>query len=142
MTSLPIHCAWPDADVAAALERLCSEFCWLVDQGHADKTDHLFTDDVHYHAQGVLSIGKAAVMERMRARAAKTGYATRHLSLGHRFHVEAAGDVIGHSTLVVFRDTTLPVVVADVHGRYRRLPNRSWRIAARHIEAVMRSVSE
>lgn len=142
MTSLPIHCDWPDANVAASLERLCAEFWWLVDQGHADKTDHLFTEDVHYNAQGVLSLGKAAVMERMRARAAKTGYTTRHLSLGHRFHVETDGHVIGHSTLVVFRNTTLPAVVADVHDRYRLLPNNSWRIAARHIEAAMRGMSE
>jgi hypothetical protein len=124
------------------LERLSTDFCWLVDQGYANQTDHLFTEDVRYSAQGAISIGKTAVMKRMQARAANTGYTTRHLSLGHRFHVEGDGQVIGQSTLLVFRDTTMPAVVADVHDRYRRLPNNTWRIAERSIEAVMRATSE
>lgn len=138
---LPVHCEWPDPESAAALQRLCTEFCWLVDHGLADKTAHLFADDVRYEAQGTASTGIDALMLRMQARAARRDYTSRHIASSFRFHVLGDGDVSGHSVLVVFRDTAVPAVVADVHDRFRRLGDGTWRIAKRRIVPVMGAIS-
>jgi len=138
---LPVRCEWPDLESVAALQRLCTEFCWLVDHGQADQVAHLFCDDVRYEAQGTASAGIDALMLRMQARAARRDYTSRHVASSFRFHLLGDGDVSGHSTLIVFRDTVVPAVVADVHDRFRRIGDGTWRIAERRIVPMMAAQS-
>lgn len=137
MSPLPLQCQWPDAATARALQLLCDEFCWLVDHGHADRTRHLFTPDVQYHAQGVASAGIEPLMRRMAERAARRDYRSRHVVSGLRLHGCGADEVLGQSLLVVYRDSPSPALVADVHDRYRRGAAGDWRIAQRRIEPAL-----
>lgn len=137
MSPLPIHCTPPDAAIERALQALCHEFFWLVDHGYADRTRHLFTDDVRYHAQGVSSQGIVPLMQRMAERAARTVPRTRHVVSGLRLHQQSDAHIEGYSMLVIYRDTPLPALVADVHDRFTRGADGQWRIADRKLLPVM-----
>lgn len=137
MSPLPIDCRAPEASVERALRALCDEFFWLVDQGFADRTRHLFTDDVRYHAQGVVSQGVLPLMQRMAERAARREPRTRHVVSGFRLHQSEAAHIEGYSLLVVYRHTPVPALVADVHDRFRLGADGLWRIADRMILPVM-----
>jgi hypothetical protein len=134
---LPIQCAPPDAETARCLERICTEFCWLVDHGLADRTRHLFTDDVDYSAQGKESRGLAELMHRMSERAALRNRVSRHVSSGFRFHRVGPDEVLGYSLMVVYRDYAAPALVADVHDLFRRQETGCWKLARRRIVKIL-----
>jgi hypothetical protein len=136
-SELPIQCAPPDEETARCLERICTDFCWLVDHGFADRTAHLFTEDVLYCAQGRESHGLAEVMRRMSERAMRRDYVSRHVSTGFRFHRLEPDEVHGHSLMVVYRDHATPALVADVHDVFRREESGVWKLAKRRIISVL-----
>lgn len=137
MSPLPLHCVPPDAASARALQLLCDEFFWLVDHGFAERTRHLFTEDVRYHAQGRSSEGIVLLMQRMAERAARREPRTRHVVSGLRLHQHSDAHIEGYSLLIVYRDSPLPALVADVHDRFVRGADGQWRIADRMILPVM-----
>lgn len=139
MSCMPLHCVLPDAADARALQALCDDFCWLVDHGFADRTRHLFTDDVRYQAQGRSSEGILLLMQRMAERAARREPCTRHVVSGLRLHQQSDAHIEGYSMLIVYRNSSLPALLADVHDRFVRGDDGRWRIADRMILPVMES---
>lgn len=136
-TELPPGGVEPDAETAARLEGICAEFCWLVDHGMADRTEHLFTEDVCYIAQGRESRGLADVMRRMAERAARRDYVTRHIASGFRFQRIGPDEVQGQCVMVVYRNRSAAALVADVHDVFRRQRHGAWRLARRHIISIL-----
>jgi hypothetical protein len=134
---LPIDCVPPDAETARCLERICADFCWLVDHGCADQTAHLFTQDVRYTVQGRESSGLREVMQRMSERAARRDYVTRHVATGFRFHRLGRDEVEGQCVMVIYRDRSTAALVADVHDLFRREGDGPWQIARRHITSIL-----
>jgi hypothetical protein len=134
---LPLDCVSPDAETCLYLERICADFCWLVDHGRADQTHHLFTPDVRYTAQGRESSGLQEVMRRMSQRAARRDYVTRHVASGFRFHQLGPDEVEGQCVMVIYRDSSAVALVADVHDLFRREGDGPWRLARRHVTSVL-----
>ena len=135
---LLIECVPPDAETTVCLERICADFCWLVDHGLAEQTAYLFTSDVCYTAQGKESRGLAEVMRRMSERAARRDYVTRHVASGFRFHHLGPDEVEGHCVMVIYRNRATAALVADVHDLFRRQGGGSWKLARRQITSVLR----
>lgn len=139
---LPLHCSPPDAETARCLEQICTDFCWLVDQGFADQTAHLFTEDVWYGAQGQVSQGLTEVMRRMAERAARRDPLTRHVASGFRFHRLGPDEVQGQCVMVVYRGHATPALVADVHDVFRRQGNGPWKLAQRCMVKVLEGTAQ
>jgi hypothetical protein len=137
LSVLPVTCRAPGEATLCALRALCNEFYWLVDHGYADRTRHLFTENVCYEAQGIATVGIDALMERMKARAQRRKPETRHDAAAFRFHQEDAASVAGYSMLIVYRGAPTPAVIADVHDLFRCGADGLWRIARRRIVQVM-----
>jgi hypothetical protein len=140
MTALPVNCSLLDTHTSQLLQNLCTEFYWLVDHGFADRTAGMFTNDVVYSAQGVVSHGHSAVQQRMDERAARRDYTSRHTASAFRYHQLSTDQVAAYHLLVVYRDSPVPAVVADVHDLFQYRPG-GWQIAQRHIAAVLRPAS-
>jgi hypothetical protein len=134
---LSVDCVPPDAETSRCLERICADFCWLVDHGRADQTAHLFTPDVRYTAQGRESIGLHEVMRRMSERAARRDYTTRHVASGFRFNQLGPGEIEGRCVMVIYRDRSTAALVADVHDLFRREGDGPWKLARRHITSIL-----
>ena len=115
------------------IERLNAEFAYLIDHDQADRVPDLFTPDgVYGRSTGERSVGREAIRESYRRRAAHGVRTARHIFSNLRLTVESADRVRGTVILTLFAEDgppphpALPLIVADYDDVYERGPDGRW----------------
>lgn len=124
------------------IEQLIQRHAWLIDHGEADKIGELFTQGATLYGVGPDKIGRAAIAEWGRQRAAMTERRSRHLQ--SNILIESAGPdaARGWVVLTLYRHdgpgkgSATPLLIAEYADRYAREPNGSWLFAERRLAVV------
>jgi hypothetical protein len=129
-----------------ALTALCTEYCWRVDFGHAERIPDLFTDDCTWvgppgAAVGGTVHGRAQMIDHWKRRA-QVPVTTRHLLSNLRFVQDSPKSARGWISLtcyVAYRGEPKPAapkIVVDYLDAYEKGADGRWRIKERRIEGV------
>ena len=128
-------------EVRIALHELVTEFAYLVDFGPADTIADLFVEDGSYGWGDRRSVGRDAIRNTYRARAARGLRTTRHLSTNLRLTMAGDHEAHGQSIWLIFAEDgppphpAVPLLVADVHDVYVRQDSR-WLFRSRQLDDV------
>ena len=125
-----------------AIEQLIQRHAWLIDHGEADKVGALFADEGALYGIGPDKIGRMAIAEWGRQRAAMTERRSRHLQSNILIEPVAPDAARGWVVLTLYRHdgpgsgSATPLLIAEYADRYVREPDGSWLFAERRLTAL------
>jgi hypothetical protein len=125
-----------------AIEQLIQRHAWLIDHGAADRIGELFAEDAALYGIGPDKLGRAAIAEWGRQRAALTGRRSRHLQSNVLIEPVATDAARGWVALTLYRHDgpgegqAVPLLIAEYADRYSREPDGSWLFAERHLSVL------
>src|SRR5687768_7638091 len=128
-------------DVRIALHDLVHEFAHRVDFGPAETIADLFTEDGSYGWGDKRSVGREAIKETYRQRAARGIRTARHLCTNLRISMVNDEEARGQSIWLIFAEDgppphpAVPLLVADVRDVYVRRDGR-WLFQSRQLDDV------
>jgi SnoaL-like domain len=128
-------------EVRIALLDLVHEFAYLVDFGPAETVADLFAEDGWYAWGDKRSVGRDAIRETYRQRAARGMRTARHLCTNLRISMVGDHEARGQSIWLIFAEdgppphAAVPLLVADVHDVYVRRDGR-WLFRSRQLDDV------
>ena len=128
-------------EVRIALLDLVHEFAYLVDFGPAETIADLFVEDGWYAWGAKRSVGRDAIRETYRQRAARGIRTARHLCTNLRVSMVGDHEARGQSIWLIFAEDgppphpAVPLLVADVHDVYVRRDDR-WLFQSRQLDDV------
>ena len=133
------------SSVRSLLEALVVEHAWLIDHGMADQTPELFTEDGRMLGLGEPIVGRTALADWGRARAAMTKRTSRHVLTNLRLAFESEDRVRGTVLLTLYRcDHELvrpatPLLVGDFEDTFQLCSDGRWRFQERRFISVFSS---
>lgn len=125
-----------------AIEQLIQRHAWLIDHGEADKVGELFAEDGALYGIGPDKVGRAAIAEWGRQRAAMTERRSRHLQSNILIEPLAADAARGWVALTLYRHdgpgqgSATPLLIAEYADRYAREPDGSWLFTERRLTVL------
>jgi hypothetical protein len=128
-------------DVRMALHDLVNEFAYLVDFGPADTIADLFAEDGWYAWGEKRAVGREAIRDTYRQRAARGLRTARHLTTNLRLSMVSDHEARGQSIWLIFAEDgppphpAVPLLVADVSDVYVRQDGR-WVFRSRQLADV------
>ena len=128
-------------EVRLALQELVNEFAYLVDFGPAETIAELFVEDGWYGWGEKRSVGREAIRNAYRERAARGLRTARHLSTNLRLMMVGDNEARGQSIWLIFAEDgppphpAVPLLVADVLDVYVHR-NGKWWFQSRQLEDV------
>jgi hypothetical protein len=128
-------------EVRQQVEELNYEFAHRVDFGPAETTADLFVQDGWYAWGEKRSVGREAIREAYRQRAARGVRTARHLSTNLQLTQVNEQEVRGQSIMLIFAEDgppphpAMPLLVADVEDVYVR-ENGRWLFRSRRLTDV------
>jgi len=128
-----------------ACERLCYDYCRVVDEGHHSLLADLFTEDGLFAVPGLRLDGRDVIRRFFTEREAMKELRTRHVCTNVSVDVTSPTGAAGVVYLTLYRrrgpvdwtvpvPTTLPALVGTYHDRYARVGGR-WLLRSRVQEA-------
>ena len=122
------------------IEALNAEFAYRIDHDQSDGVADLFIEDgIYGRSTGERSVGRAAIAETYRQRAARGARTTRHLFTNLRLRPESERLVRGTVILTLFAEDGVPplpanpMLVADYDDVYVLCDDGRWRYRERII---------
>lgn len=128
-------------EVRIALDQLVNEFAYLVDFGPSETIADLFVEDGWYGWGDKRSVGREAIRNTYRARAARGLRTSRHLNTNQRLTMAGDNEARGQSIWLIFAEDgppphpAVPLLVADVHDVYVHQDGR-WLFQSRQLDDV------
>ncbi len=128
-------------EVRIAIEDLVHEFAHRVDFGPAETTADLFVEDGWYAWGEKRSVGREAIRDAYRQRAARGVRTARHLCTNLRISMLSDNEAEGRSIWLIFAEDgppphpAAPLLVADVEDVYVR-ENGRWLFRWRQLTDV------
>ena len=128
-------------EVRTALYELVTEFAYLVDFGPVETIADLFASDGWYGWGEKRSVGRDAIRETYRQRAARGFRTSRHLNTNLRLSMVTENEAQGQSIWLIFAEDgppphpAVPLLVADVDDVYVRQEGR-WLFRSRQLTDV------
>lgn len=125
-----------------AIEQLIQRHAWLIDHGEADRVGELFADDAALHGIGPDKIGRAAIAEWGRQRAAMSERRSRHVQSNILIEPVAPDAARGWVALTLYRHdgpglgSAEPLLIAEYADRYARGSDGSWLFAERRLTVL------
>ena len=107
-----------------AIHQLISNFAFSIDMENGERTAELFTEDGWYESDSRRSVGREAIREAYRRRAARGPRTSRHIFTNLRIEYVGRNAYRGTALMLLFaRDgyppaPPNPLLVADVHDVY------------------------
>jgi ketosteroid isomerase-like protein len=129
-------------EIRGALRDLNADFAYFLDHGDIAALVNLFTEDALYVHGERRSVGRAAIEELFRNRAAAGPRTSRHVLSGLRLQIHGRDRALGSSVCLTFAGDGVPplpatpYLVADFNDRYARSADDRWRIAERRIDRI------
>lgn len=134
-----------DANTRAEIEALVIEHAYLLDHHQSEKLAELYTEDGKMHGIGPAQVGRAALMEYGKKRAAMRVRRARHVVSNLRLVADGPDRIRGALVITLFRTdgpgmgAADPVAVADANDTYVRGTDGRWRIAERKLSLAFES---
>lgn len=128
-----------DPAIRAELEALIAEHAYRLDFHLSENLGELYMSDGRLLGAGPDCIGREAVNEYGRGRAAMRDRRARHVCSNFRFSHDAPDRIKGTCFIMLFRSVGAslapaePIALADAHDIYRRDADGAWRIEERRI---------
>ena len=128
-------------DVRIALHELVNEFAYLVDFGPSETIADLFVEDGWYGWGDKRSVGREAIRDTYRQRAARGLRTSRHLNTNLRLSMASDNEAHGQSIWLIFAEDgppphpAVPLLVADVNDVYVHQDGR-WLFRSRQLADV------
>lgn len=125
-----------------AIEQLIQRHAWLIDHGEADKVGELFAEDGALYGVGPDKVGRAAIAEWGRQRAAMSERRSRHVQSNILIEPVAPNVARGSVVLTLYRHdgpgqgSATPLLVAEYADRYAKGPRGSWLFAERRLAVL------
>lgn len=125
-----------------AIEQLIQRHAWLIDHGEADKVGELFAEDGALYGIGPDKVGRKAIAEWGRQRAAMTERRSRHLQSNILIEPLGAETARGWVVLTLYRHdgpgegSATPLLIAEYADRYVREPDGTWLFAERRLAVL------
>lgn len=125
-----------------AIEQLIQRHAWLIDHGEADKVGELFAEEGALYGIGPDKVGRKAIAEWGRQRAAMTERRSRHLQSNILIEPLAADAARGWVALTLYRHdgpgqgSATPLLIAEYADRYAREPDGSWLFTERRLTVL------
>lgn len=125
-----------------AIERLIQRHAWLIDHGAADRVGDLFAEDAVLYGVGIDKIGREAIAEWGRQRAAMTERRSRHLHSNILIEPVAPDAARGWVGLTLYRHdgpgegSATPLLIAEYTDRYARAPDGTWLFRERRLAVL------
>lgn len=125
-----------------AIEQLIQRHAWLIDHGRADRIGELFAQDAALYGIGPDKLGRAAIAEWGRQRAALTERRSRHLQSNILIEPLSPETAQGWVALTLYRHDgpgeaqAVPLLIAEYADRYSREPDGSWLFAERRLSVL------
>ena len=122
----------------AAIEALCVEYAWRIDNGFAATIPDLFTEDASWEGPHGVTRGRAELDALWGARAKRPGL-TRHLISNIRLARSEAGVLQGWVSFTLLSAAPesdplpKPVLVADHIDTYDQGTDGAWRFTSRRV---------
>jgi len=121
----------------AAIEQLIHYHAWLIDHGEAGKVAELFTEEAALHGIGPDKLGRPAIAEWARQRAAMTPRRSCHVH--GNILIEPEGEAQARGTVIVtlYRHDgegeapATPLLIGEYADRYCRQADGRWLFAER-----------
>lgn len=126
----------------AAIEQLIQRHARLIDHGKADRIGELFAEDAVLYGIGPDKIGRAAIAEWGRQRAALTERRSRHLQSNILIEPLSPETARGWVALTLYRHdgpgegTAMPLLIAEYADHYRKAPDGAWLFAERRLSVL------
>ncbi|HKP79318.1 MAG TPA: nuclear transport factor 2 family protein [Phenylobacterium sp.] len=125
----------------AAIEALCIEYAWRIDNGFAAQVPELFTDEATWEGPHGITRGRQELEALWTARAQRPGL-TRHLISNIRLARSEQGVMQGWVSFTLLtaapgaEPLPSPTLVADHIDTYHQREDGAWRFASRRVSAV------
>lgn len=125
-----------------AIEQLIQRHAWLIDHGEADKVGELFAEDGALYGIGPDKVGRKAIAEWGRQRAAMAERRSRHLQSNILIEPLAADAARGWVALTLYRHdgpgegSATPLLIAEYADRYVKGPGGTWLFAERRLTVL------
>ena len=122
----------------AAIEALCIEYAWRIDNGFAARVPDLFKEDATWEGPHGVTRGRQELKALWEARAKRPGM-TRHLISNIRLARSEAGVLQGWVSFTLLSAAPgtdplpKPVLVADHIDTYAQGEDGAWRFASRRV---------
>ena len=126
----------------AAIEQLIYRHAWLIDHGQAEKVAELFTEDGTLFGVGPVKIGRAAIAEWGRQRAAMRERRSRHVHSNLIVEGDGEDRARGTTLLTLYRHdgdgegSVSPLVIGEYEDRFRKQPDGGWLFAERRLSIL------
>jgi hypothetical protein len=132
-----------DTETRILVERLVTEFSFLIDHGQAIDVPALFTEDGSFESPIATLNGRKAIASAM-AQRMQADYMTRHVTSNLRLQRESADQILGTVLLTMYRWTPgdpdakpNPIALLEYEDVYRLCSDSEWRFAARKALPVL-----
>ena len=131
-----------DVESRAAIQHLIHYHAWLIDHGEAEKVANLFTEDGALYGVGPDKIGREAIAEWGRQRAAMTQRRSRHVHGNILLNPQGDRQARGTVILTLYRHDgageiqASPLLVGEYSDLYRTSPDGRWLFAKRHLTTL------
>ncbi|WID94971.1 nuclear transport factor 2 family protein [Bosea vestrisii] len=131
-----------DPQDRAAIEQLIQRHAWLIDHGAADRIGELFCEDAALYGIGPDKLGRAAIAEWGRQRAALSERRSRHLQSNVLIEPLSPETARGWVALTLYRHDgpgegqAVPLLIAEYADCYSREPDGSWLFAERRLSVL------
>lgn len=125
-----------------AIEQLIQHHAWLIDHGEANKVGQLFAEDGALYGVGPDKIGREAIAEWGRQRAAMNERRSRHVQSNLLIEPIASDAARGWVVLTLYRHdgpgpgSATPLLIAEYADRYARGPDGTWLFAKRRLTVL------
>lgn len=129
----------------AAIEQPVQRHAWLIDHGEADRIGELFAEDAVLRGIGPDKLGRAAIAEWGRQRAALSERRSRHLKSNVLIEPLSLETARGWGALTLYRHDgagegpAVPLLVAEYADHYRQAPDGAWLFAERRLTVLFGS---
>lgn len=140
--AVPIAAGALDADGRAAIEQLIQRHAWLIDHGQSGQIGELFTDDAVLYGIGPDKVGRPAIAEWGRQRAAMVERRSRHVQSNIVIEPVSQGVAQGTVVVTLYRHdgpgegSALPLLIGEYADLYRKDRDGAWRFAQRRLSVL------
>ena len=134
-----------DVSQQRAIERLVHRYAWLIDHAEAQGVADLFTEDGRLFGVGPDKVGRSAILDWGRQRAAMAERRSLHVQTNLLIEPVGRDEASGASVVTVYRHDgqgprpATPFAVAEYADRYRRGADGEWRFAERRLTVAFGS---
>ncbi len=131
-----------DVSVRQAIEALIHEHAWLIDHGQAERVADLFVEDARLLGVGPDKIGRPAIAQWARTRAAMRDRRSRHVQTNIRLEPEAGDRIRGTVILTLYRHdgpepgSAAPLLIGEYEDIYVKCADERWRFLERRLSPV------